>query len=184
MPVSEETYLRLVLEDPEGKWELHCGRLRQKPAMTTRHNEVAWMLGFRLQQQLPFEQFQVRVDAGRARALESEYFIPDVIVIPRAYVDRLKQEQPDAAEVYTDPLPFVTEVWSPSTGNRDRTTKLQDYQQRGDFEIWLLHPGERTARAFRKQPDNTYTETVFHGGTVQPVALPHVTIDLDELFSL
>jgi Uma2 family endonuclease len=184
MPVSEETYLRLVLEDPDSRWELHCGRLQQKPPMTARHNDVAWVLGFRIQQQLPLNQFRVRVDAGRARAIEQEFFIPDVIVVPAAQIERFKQEQPTTAEVYSEALPFVTEVWSPSTGTHDRTTKLQDYQRRGDLEIWLLNVGERTLRAFRKQPDNTYTETVYRGGKVQPVALPNVTIDLDELVNL
>ena len=41
MPVSAETYERLALEDPDGKWELVCGRLRQKPIMTTEHQDVA-----------------------------------------------------------------------------------------------------------------------------------------------
>jgi hypothetical protein len=27
MPISEETFERVALEDPDGKWELHCGRL-------------------------------------------------------------------------------------------------------------------------------------------------------------
>lgn len=184
MPVSEETYLRLVLEDPDSKWELRCGRLQQKPPMTARHNEVARFLGYRLQQQLPWDAYQVSVDAGHARAFERDYFIPDLMVIPSAYVQRMKREQPTAAEVYADPLPFVTEVWSPSTGKDDATTKLQDYPRRGDLEIWLLNKGERNVRAFRKQADNTYTETVYYGGTVRPVALPNVTIDLDELFNL
>jgi hypothetical protein len=34
----------------------------------------------------------------------------------------------------------------------------------------------------RRQPDGTYSETVYYGGTVQPAFLPNVTIDLDQLF--
>ncbi len=30
MPVSEQTYRVVALEDPEGQWELHRGRLREK----------------------------------------------------------------------------------------------------------------------------------------------------------
>ena len=33
MPVSAETYERVALEDPEGKWEPVCARLRRKPIM-------------------------------------------------------------------------------------------------------------------------------------------------------
>ncbi len=40
MPVSEATYQRVALEDPESKWELHCGQLRRKPSMTMPHNTL------------------------------------------------------------------------------------------------------------------------------------------------
>ena len=56
MPVSEQTYERPALEDPEGRWELHCGRLRSKPGMTAAHNRLGRVLGYRLQQQLPLNQ--------------------------------------------------------------------------------------------------------------------------------
>lgn len=31
MPISEATHLRVIEEDPERKWELHCGELHEKP---------------------------------------------------------------------------------------------------------------------------------------------------------
>jgi hypothetical protein len=38
--------------------------------------------------------------------------------------------------------------------------------------------------AWRRQPDGSYAELHFdEGGTVQPVALPGVTINLDALFA-
>ncbi len=52
MPVTEETYRRVALEDPEGQWELHCGRLRQRPGMTLEHNQVQTRLLFDLMRQL------------------------------------------------------------------------------------------------------------------------------------
>ena len=41
MPVSEQTYLRLVEEDPDGNWELHCEQLWSKSEQPTtwEHNE-------------------------------------------------------------------------------------------------------------------------------------------------
>ena len=81
-------------------------------------------------------------------------------------------------------MPLVVEVWSPSTGDYDVETKLQEYQRRGDLEIWRIHPYEQTLTAWRRQPDGSYTETLYRGGRVQPVALPNVTIDLDDLFAL
>jgi hypothetical protein len=41
MPVGEATYERVALEDPDGEWELDCGRLWSKPGMTTQHNDVS-----------------------------------------------------------------------------------------------------------------------------------------------
>ena len=67
MPVSEQTYELVALEDPEGKWELHCGQLRSKPGMTAAHNRIGRVLGFRLQLQLPLDAFEVSVDAARVR---------------------------------------------------------------------------------------------------------------------
>ena len=79
-------------------------------------------------------------------------------------------------------MPFVAEVWSPSTGDYDVEEKLREYQRRGDPEIWRIHPYERSLTAWRRRPDGTYEQTVQRGGTVQPVALTGVTIDLDAIF--
>ncbi len=184
MPVTEETYERVALEDPDGKWELHCGRLRSKPGMTAQHNLIEHVLGFRLQEQLPLEAFIVSVDRARLRISESRNYIPDVAVVPRSFVDRMEREQPTRLEVNADPLPLVIEVWSPSTGEEDRTEKLPGYQQRGDAEIWLLRPQEGTLITSVRRPDGGYSEQVYHGGIVEPAALPGVRIDLDELFRL
>jgi Uma2 family endonuclease len=86
-------------------------------------------------------------------------------------------------ETYAAPLPLVVEVWSPSTGEYDLETKLREYQLRSDLEIWRLHPYERTLTAWRRQPDGSYSESRHEAGTVQPIALPGVTIDLDALFA-
>jgi Uma2 family endonuclease len=184
MSVSEKTYERVALEDPDGKWELHCGRLRSKPGMTAQHNDIARILGFRLQQQLPLDLYRVSTDTGRVRMSPTRSYIPDVMVVPAALVNRFKTEHPTRLERYADPLPLVVEVWSPSTGKEDLTDKLPGYQARGDAEIWLLHPRERHLIASIRRPDGTYTEHVYRGGFIQPAALPNVSIDLDELFDL
>lgn len=181
MPVSEETYRRVALENPEGWWELHCGRLVRKPAMTIEHGWVARTLAILLHEQLGRADYEVVINAGRVYRSPRWYFIPDVFVVP---MDRVRQlrAQPDALEVYEEPLPLVVEVWSPSTGDYDVGEKLSEYQRGGDLEIWRIHPYEQTLTAWRQQPDGTYSQTVYRGGTVQPAALPNVTINLDALF--
>ncbi len=181
MPVSEATYERVALEDPEGQWELVCGRLRSKPAMTTEHNNVMQRLDHQLQIQLDDAAYLVSVNTSRLRISTGSYYVPDLCVIPRDLQRRLR-ERPGSFEVYDEPMPLVVEVWSPSTGDYDVEAKLREYQLRGDAEIWRIHPYDRSLTAWRRQPDGSYTETLQRCGTAQPAVLPRVTIELDRLF--
>ena len=182
MPVSERTYEQIALEDPDGRWELHQGQLREKPAMSVGHNRLIYRLDHQLHLQLDPDEFEIRVNSMRVRRGNETYYIPDLSVVPvtlvEAFGDRL-----DALEVYAAPLPLVVEAWSPSTGGYDIDSKLPEYQRRGDQELWGLHPFERTLRVWRRRPDGSYEEAVLIGGTIQPVALPGVSIDLDALFA-
>ena len=182
MPITFETYQRVALEDPEGKWELVCGRLREKPPMTTEHEDVSRSLAWELSTKISRREFLVGQGSPKLQIPGGNYRIPDVCVVPQELVRRRRREQPATFEVYPDPMPLVVEVWSPSTGIQDIGAKLKEYQRRGDREIWLLHPYERTLTASRRQPDGRYSEDVLRGGTVHPVALPSVAIDLDALF--
>ena len=180
MPVSERTFKRVALEDPEGHWELYCGQLRRKPGMTYDHNNVAMNLVFQLMQQVDRAVFQVRHNSGHVRRSSESYYIPDVFVFPTKLAEPLRGRI--VLENYREPLPLVVEIWSPSTGDYDIEVKLLEYQRRGDLEIWRIHPYERTLTAWRRQPDGSYVEGVHVGGVLEPVALPNVTIDLDNLF--
>ncbi len=182
MAVSEATYKQLALEDRHGHWELHSGRLVRKPGMTAWHAEALERLHRRVALQLPESEYAVRADAVRLRRSEGSYYVPDVTVVLRAYVRDLIEHHPTELEVYERPVPFVAEVWSPSTGQYDVNTKIPGYRQRGDAEIWRLHPLEHTVTIWRRQPDGTYSESVVTGGTVELAALPGVRITIDELF--
>jgi Uma2 family endonuclease len=85
-------------------------------------------------------------------------------------------------ESYMQPLPFVAEVWSPSTGDYDVDTKFPEYKKRGDLEIWRIHPYDRQIIAWRRQADGSYSETAYTSGEVPVASLPGVTIKLDSLF--
>jgi len=98
-------------------------------------------------------------------------------------VERSLRGRPGTLEYYEGPLPLVVEIWSPSTGDYDVDAKLPQYQQRGDLEIWRLHPYERTLTTWVRQPDGRYVKVVHTGGVVRPGALPNVAIDLEALFA-
>ena len=179
--VSAEAYERIALADREHRWELHDGRLREKPGMTWDHADVITQVAVLLCQQLDRAEFRVHTNNGRLRRAAETYYIPDLIVIPFE-MGRDLRGRPDRLEVFADPLPLVVEAWSPSTGGYDMTAKLPEYQRRGDLEIWRLHPYERTLIAWRRRPDGGYDEVTHTGGTVRPIALPNVSIDLGVLF--
>jgi Uma2 family endonuclease len=181
--LTQQSFEEFALSDPERQWEMHRGELREKPGMSFEHNDVMFSLGFFLQLQLDRSVYRLRVNAGHIRHRHDSYYIPDVAVIPVALGEQLRG-RPDMLESYGQPLPFVAEVWSPSTGDYDVDSKVPEYQGRGDLEIWRIHPYERTLIAWRRQPDGKYTKTAYSGGTVEVASLPGVTIDLDRLFDL
>jgi len=184
IPVSEEAYVRIALEDPDTTWELHDGFLVEKPGMSFTHLDVAMLLGNLLAQQVDLKQYLVLTNDGRLRRASRTYLIPDVSVVPRETIRRLRQAQPTGLGVFDEPLPFVAEVWSPSTSQYDVNVKIPTYKARGDLEIWRLHPFERTLTVWRRQPDGTYSESAHDGGLVQLTSLPGVAIDLDALFDV
>jgi Uma2 family endonuclease len=186
--LSEQEYRELALNDTDHRWELWDGMLVEKPQMSMKHNAVAAYLGAALINQLDRDVFRVNVNGDRARISPRTYFIPDVIVIPVTYQLPFERD-PRALGVYAEPLPLVVEIWSPSTGHYDLATKLEAYRQRGDLEIWFIHPYERTLTAWRRQPEGSYKEYLYRGGIV-PVAscpqspgvpFPGVEIDFDAL---
>ena len=180
--VSEKTYRRLALGDPHGQWELHEGRLREKPRMSVEHGDLLLELAYQLRGQLDRNEYRLRAHHARLRRSPEHYYVPDVAVIPAA-VERALRQRPGSLDAYPEPLPLVVEIWSPSTGDYDVDTKLPEYQRRGDLEIWRLHPYERTLTVWRRQDDGSYVESVYGGGTVRVASLPNVAIDLDALFA-
>jgi Uma2 family endonuclease len=170
-----------ILADHEGRWELHRGQLVERLAMSFAHNDVIVELTYRLRDQLDRDQFRVRVEGARLRRDDQSIYIPDLAVVRYDLAVPL-MGKPRQLEVYTEPVLLVVEVWSPSTGEIDIAEKLPVYQRRGDHEIWHIHPFNRTLTAWRRQPDGSYAEEVYRGGTIEPMSLPGVTIALDGLF--
>ncbi|MGH2614688.1 MAG: Uma2 family endonuclease [Thermomicrobiales bacterium] len=179
--MSEHAYQEFVLSGVEGAWELHDGRLVEKPGMSWEHGGFTTFLAHLLLLQLDRREFWVAVNDWRTRQSPATIYIPDIAVAPVAYGEPFRN-RPCTLAIFSDPLPLVVEVWSRSTGDYDVDAKLLVYQQRGDLEIWRIHPYERTLTSWVRQPDGSYQETIYQGGIVSLAALPGVTIGLDELF--
>lgn len=182
MPIAESLLVQVILADPEGQWELHRGRLREKPPMSAEHNYVLMTLARQLFRQLDEARFAVSINAGRVARADESHYIPDLYVIEAERVAAARKRGAPL-EVYRDPVLLVVEVWSPSTGGYDVDDKLPEYMKRGDHEIWRLHPFEGTLRGWRRRIDSGYDEFIMVSGAVVPIALPGISIDLDALFA-
>jgi Uma2 family endonuclease len=178
--ISEQEYRELALTDEGRLVELWDGVPREKPLMSFDHDVVANYLAAMLINQLDRREYWVTANGGKARRSDRYYFIPDVVVIPDSYAQPLRGD-PRGFNAHAGPLALVVEVWSHTTAAYDYAVKLQAYRERGDLEIWYIHPFERTLAAWRKQPDGSYIEEVYRGGIVSVASLPGVTIDLAQL---
>ena len=176
--MSEAAYREFVLSGVDGLWELHDGRLVEKPGMSWKHLDIVTELIYLLRHQIERTEYRVFAES-RVRRPAATIFLPDIAVVPTAYGKAIR-DLPVLA-IFSDPLPRAVEVWSPSTGDYDVDAKLPVYRQRGDLEIWRVHPYERTLTNWQRQPDGSYQESLHRDGTITPVALPGVTIDLGQL---
>lgn len=178
---SWEEFEQFVFANPGRKWELSDGVLREKPGMSAEHNDTTTNLLVLLATQLDRRAYRVRSNSAHVKRSTKSYYIPDVFVVSADAVRR-QLGRPGRLEMFDLPLLLVVELWSKSTGRYDASTKVPEYQARGDLEIWRLHPYERTLKVWRRREDGTYEESTYYGGTISPVFLPNVTIDLDALF--
>ena len=122
--MSEKAYQEFVLSGVEGAWELHDGRLVEKPGVTWGHTAIASLLGVFLQNQLDLDEYRVFFE-GRVRRPADTIFLPDVFVVPTAFGEPFRNVQTLA--IFSDPLPLIVEVWSASTGDYDVETRLPVY---------------------------------------------------------
>jgi Uma2 family endonuclease len=111
--ITEEAYQQFVLSGVEGSWELHDGRLVEKPGRSWKHGSVVTELITLFHQQLDRAEYHV-FSGLRVRRPAATVFLPDVMIVPTSYGDAIR-DLPVLA-IFSDPLPLVVEVWSPSTG--------------------------------------------------------------------
>ena len=151
--------------------------------MSARHGDVMDLLVELLHEQLDRREYRVRTQHARLRRSSHTYYIPDIAVIPASAVRALLDQPGETLDAYPEPIPLVVEIWSPSTGRYDIEEKLPGYQERGDLEIWYIHPYERTLTAWRRDADGTYTESIYRSGIARARSLPGVEIAIDLLFT-
>ena len=179
--MSEPDYIAFIESGIDGLWELHDGQLVEKPGMSWKHlNIISFLIGV-IFRQIDLTEYRVLTES-RLRRLTDTVFLPDIAVVPASYGDSIRDLP--SLPIFAAPALLVVEVWSPTTGSYDVDTKVPGYQQRGDGEIWRIHPFERTLTRWIRQRDGRYAESVHRSGVITLDALPGVTIDLDLLFAV
>jgi hypothetical protein len=103
--MSDEQYQQFVLAQPDGQWELHDGRLVEKPGVTWEHMDVASQLSYLLQGQLDRSAYRVFIES-RVRRPAATVFMPDVMVVPTAYGEPFRG-RPGTLAIFSDPLPLI-----------------------------------------------------------------------------
>lgn len=172
------TYERIAGDAAYKLTELRDGIPTEKPVMSQRHGDLVVAIAAMLWSQTDASRLRVRANHAKLAISAGSYDIPDVVVLP---APRLTAGM-DGADLDHEPALLVVEIWSPSTGDDDQTTKIPGYLLRGDAEIWLVEPGQRAIRRWIRRDDGGYDEPVSRGGEISPAAIPGVSLALDALF--
>jgi Uma2 family endonuclease len=77
---------------------------------------------------------------------------------------------------------FVVKILSPSTEERDRGVKYQDYAAHGVAEYWLIDPEAGTLEQYALQGDHYDLQTKARTGIVSSVAVPACEIPIRAIF--
>lgn len=100
MPMTERAHLKLVMDNPERRWQLIDGEAVCRPAMTSKHEDITAYLGGYLIARLDRTEYRVQIAGSRVRSSAADYFVPDVFVAPTVLV--LPQEDVIAPEAFRD----------------------------------------------------------------------------------
>lgn len=187
MPIGEQLFLQVALDDHHAGWELLTGELRRKPGATSGCSHVVHDLMWMVTRDLHRAEWGCRVNVGYLKVADDTYYRPDGFVMPASMVGYGLDPHQDL-EHYAIPVPLALEVWPRYTreyGFEHRgepMRRIRDYQRRGDAEIWLAHSYRPRLTIWRRSDAGSYTRTIVRGGTVHPVFMPSATVDLDELY--
>lgn len=176
MPATKLTYEDyLRLPDDGQRYEILDGRLVVSPSAGSSHQGIQAHLNFF------FVGLIRRRRRGRVfgdldcRLGNHDVVRPDLLVV-------LPQNEARITETHVSGTPdLVVEILSPSTANRDRTTKRRRYEAAGTPELWLVDGKRRTVTQYVHDGTCFGAPTV-HTSTIRLAILPDVEIPLHEIW--
>jgi Uma2 family endonuclease len=174
-----DDYVRLP--DDGNRYEVIRGVLYVTPSPVTEHQFSSFEFSFHLSSFVRKGElglvlaapFDVRLPAGIANPVQ-----PDVVFFR-------KGNEPRRGTGFFEGVPdLVAEVLSPGTRRRDRTLKLEAYQEAGVPEYWLLDPGRQAVWVYVLGKNGKYAELA-RGGvgeSVESSVLPGFRVNVGALF--
>ena len=171
-----QDYLQMPVTEPW--YELIEGELHMVPAPTPLHQRIVLNLAMAIQSIVKEQSLgQVFVSPIDVILSQENVFQPDVVFISR------ERESIISEENIQGPPDLVVEVLSPSTAERDRGIKRDDYEKYGVIEVCLVDTEARTAEVLRLTEEGLETVRVYpHGTIVQSPLLEGLRLPVVEVF--
>lgn len=173
-----EDYLNVAESETE-RYELLEGELVMVPAPNWFHQSIAAALFEQLNQFVKERELGV----VRFAPLDVEFSPHDVAQPDLIFLSRHKLDLVQEGRVRGAP-DLVVEIFSPSTRQRDRTTKRTLYARHGVGEYWLVDPDAETVEVL-SLGDEGFTRTRLYerADTLRSPLFSELEIPLDAVFS-
>lgn len=146
--LTYDAFLDLVDEDILAEWV--AGTVVMTSPAGRRHQNVAGFLFTTLSTFVSVHALGEVMASPFQMKLTRSGREPDVIYVATAHLDRFTPTYLDG------PADLVVEIVSPESAQRDRVTKLSEYQDAGIPEYWLIDPAQEEAAFYRLTPEGRY----------------------------
>lgn len=162
---------------PEHKWEFIRGEVIMHSPASNRHLMASQRIFKLLDTFVSIHRLgQVRIEKAMTTFPRNDYE-PDVIFFGPAKSALI---EPDTLRF---PIPdFIVEVLSPSTEQRDRGIKFQDYAFHGVAEYWIIDPDAETVEPYRLLGDAYSPVERLGDGTVISDIVPGFEVPVRAIF--
>ena len=104
-------------------------------------------------------------------------YLPDIVYYGPQSAARLTDDQ-----MKFPPPDLIVEVLSPSTEEKDRTTKFDDYEDHGVSEYWLVDPKERFVEQYILRDGNYQLLSKMQRGSIISEVVEGFEIPIEAIF--
>jgi Uma2 family endonuclease len=144
--LNEETRRREAYYDwltPDVKAEFINGEIIVQSPAKKRHTDVVANLATLLRTYVDEHDLGFLGAETVLISLTRNDYLPDIVFFTAGHARELSPDQ-----MKSPPPDFVVEVLSPSTEEKDRQLKFEDYAAHGVMEYWLVDPEQQTVEQY------------------------------------